>query len=150
MAQRPKGRDGSTIRVMPAPVPSAWADNTNNNGSVSINDVTPVAASKPQMGRNGHCREPVKGPWAIPQSQVWTSKATTPPGEHVVHPGEALAIKEAADGHVTGPWTMTRSPGRTSKATMSPGKLVARPGEALAIKKAANAHDDLCHGMAPL
>ncbi len=63
----------------------------------------PVAASKPQKACNDHCRVLIKGPWAIPQSPVRTSKATTPPGEHVVHPGEALAIKEVADGHVTTP-----------------------------------------------
>jgi hypothetical protein len=73
-----------------------------------------------------------------------------PSGKHVTHPGEASAIKEAADGHVTEPRTMTRSPGRTSKATTSPGKLVARPGEALAVKEVANAHNDLRHGMALL
>ncbi len=39
----------------------------------------------------------------IPQSPVCTSKATRPPGEHVMRPGEALAIKEAANGHVTMP-----------------------------------------------
>ncbi len=81
---------------------------------------------------------------------VRTSKATTPPGKHVACPGEALAAKEAADGHVTGPRMMTQSPGWTSKATTSPGKLVACPGEALAIKEAAKAHDNLCHGMALL
>ncbi len=110
----------------------------------------PVAASKPQKVCNGHHRAPVKGPWAIPQSPVQTSKATTPPGEHVARPGEALAIKEVANGHVTWPWTMTRSPGQTSKATTSPGKLVACPGEVLAIKEAADAHDSPRHGMAPL
>jgi hypothetical protein len=31
------------------------------------------------------------------QSPVRTSKATTPPGKHVTCPGEASAIKEAAD-----------------------------------------------------
>ncbi len=61
-----------------------------------------------------------------------------------------MAIKEAADGHVTGPWTMTQSPGWTSKAMTSPGKLVACLGEALAVKEAAKAHNNLCHGMAPL
>jgi hypothetical protein len=79
-----------------------------------------------------------------------TSKATTPPSEHVVRPGEASAVKEAANGQVTGPWTMTQSPVQTSKATTSPGKHVARPGEALAINEAADDHDNLCHGIAPL
>jgi hypothetical protein len=110
----------------------------------------PVAASKPQKARDDHCRTPIKGLWEIPQSPVWTSKATMPPGEHVVRPGEASAVKEAADGHVTGPRMMTWSPGWTSKATMSPGKLVTRPGEAMTGKEAADAHDDLRHGMAPL
>ncbi len=136
---------------MPAPVLSARADKANSNGSIGINDVMPVAVLKPQKARNGHCHAPVKGSWAIPQSPVQTSKATTPPGKHVAHPGEASAIKEVADGgHVLGPRTMTWSPGRTSKAMASPGKLVARPGEALAVKEAADAHDDLCHGIAPL
>ncbi len=150
MARRLEGRDGSTIGVMPATVPSARADKANNEGSIGIDDVTPVAALKPQKAHNGHRRAPVKGPWVIPQSPVRTSKATTLPGKHVARPGEALAIKEAADGHVTGPRTMTRSPGQTSTATTSPGKLVVRPGEVLAIKEAANAHDDLRHGMALL
>jgi hypothetical protein len=87
------------IGVMPAPVPSAWADKGNNDSSVGINDMTPVAASKPQKAHDGHHRTPIKGPWAIPQSPVRTSKATTPPGEHVERPGEASAIKEAADNH---------------------------------------------------
>jgi hypothetical protein len=110
----------------------------------------PVVVTKPQKAHNGHCCVPIMGPWAIPQSPVWTSKATMPPGEHVVRPGEASAIKETANGHVTGPRTMTRSLGWTSKATTSPGKLVARPGEAVAGKEAAGAHDNLRHGMAPL
>jgi hypothetical protein len=110
----------------------------------------PVAASKPQKARNGHCRAPIKVSWAIPQSPVRTSKATIPPGKHVARPGEALATKEVADDHVMGPCTMTRSPGRTSKATTSPGKLVAHPGEVLAEKEAANAHNNLRHGIAPL
>jgi hypothetical protein len=135
---------------MPAPVPSAWADEANNGSSIGIDDVMPVAASKSQKARDGDRRAPVKGPRAIPQSPVRTSKATTPPGEHVARPGEALAVKEAADGHVTGPQTMTQSPARTSKAMTSLGKLVACPGEALAVKEAADAHDDLRHGMAPL
>jgi hypothetical protein len=109
-----------------------------------------VAASKPRKARDGHRLMPIKGPWAIPQSPVRTSKATTPPGKHVSRPEEASAFKEAANGHVMGPQTMTRSPGRTSKATTSPGKLVAHPGEALAGKDAANAHHNLRHGMAPL
>jgi hypothetical protein len=73
-----------------------------------------------------------------------------PPRKHVARPGEALAVKELADGHVTGPRTMTRSPGGTSKATASPGKRGACPGEAFAVKEAADAHNDLRHGMAPL
>jgi hypothetical protein len=150
MARQPKGRDGSMIGVMSAPVPSAWADKANNNGSVGINDMMPVEVLKPQKACDGHRRAPAKGPWAIPQSAVRTSKATTLPGKHVARPGEALAVKEVADGHVTGPQTMIRSLGWTSKATMSPGKLVARPGEALAVKEVANAHDNLRHGMAPL
>jgi hypothetical protein len=135
---------------MPALVPSAWADEANANGSASINDVMPVAASKPQKERDGHRHAPVKGPQAIPQSLVRTSKATIPPGEHVTCPGEASAIKEVANSHVTGPRTMTRSPGRTSKATTSPGKLFAHPGETLAIKEVANTHNNLRHGTAPL
>jgi hypothetical protein len=150
MARRLKGRDGSTIGVMPAPVPSARADEANDDGSVGINDMMPVAALKPQKACNGHRRMPIRGPRTRTQSPVRTSKATTPPSEHVARPGEASAIKEAADSHVTGPRTMTRSPGRTSKATTSPSKLVACPGEALAVKEAADAHDDLRHGMALL
>jgi hypothetical protein len=138
------------IGVMPAPVPSAWVDKANNSSSVGIDDVTPVMVSEPQKACNGYCCVPVKGTRAIPQSVVQTSKATTPPGKHGAHPGEALAIKEVADGHVTGPWTMTRSLGRTSKATTSPGKLVARSGEALGVKEVANAHGNLRHGMAPI
>jgi hypothetical protein len=84
------------------------------------------------------------------QSPVWTSKATPPPGKHVARPGEASAVKEAANGQVTGPWTMTWSTVRTSKATTSLGKHVARPGEALAVKEVADDHDNLCHGMALL
>ncbi len=84
------------------------------------------------------------------QSLVRTSKATTPPGEHVARPGEALAVKEVADSQVTGPRRMTWSPVRTSKAMTSPRKHVARPGEASAIKEAADDHDNLCHSMAPL
>jgi hypothetical protein len=84
------------------------------------------------------------------QSLVRTARATTPPGKHVVCPGEALAVKEAADGHVTGPQTRTKSPVRTAKATTSPGKHVTNPGAALALKEAANDHDNLRHGMAPL
>ncbi len=49
MAQRPEGHDGSTIRVMSAPVPSVRADKANENGSVGINNVMPVEALKPQM-----------------------------------------------------------------------------------------------------
>jgi hypothetical protein len=112
--------------------------------------VTPVVATKPQKVHDGHHHAPIKGPRAIPQSPVWTSKATTPPGKHVVCPGEAWAVKDAADGHIGGPWTMIQSPGWTSKATTSPGKLVVRPGEAVAGKEAAGAHDNLCHGMALL
>jgi hypothetical protein len=84
------------------------------------------------------------------QSPVRTSKATTPPSEHVVRPGEALAVKEAAEGQVMGPRMMTRSPVQTSKATTYPGKHVACPGEASAIKEAANDHNNLHHGMALL
>jgi hypothetical protein len=135
---------------MPAMVPSAWADKANNDGSIDINDVTPVAASKPQKARNDHCHTPIKRPWAIPQSPVRTSKATTPPGKHVARPGEGSVVKETANGHITGPWMVTQSPGRTSIATTSPGKLVAHPGEALAVKEVADAHDNLRHGMAPL
>ncbi len=138
------------IGVMPTPVLSVQADKANNNGSIGINDLMPVAASKPQKVHDGHCRAPIKGPWAIPQSPVRTSKATMPPGEHVACPGEASAVKEAANGHVMGPRKMTRSPGQTSMATMSPGKLVACPGEALAIREAADAHNNLRHGMALL
>ncbi len=98
---------------MPATVPSAQGDKANNNSSVGIDDMTPVAASKPQKARNGHRCAPIKGPWLIPQSPLRTSKATMPPGKHVARPGEALAVKEAANSHVTGPWTMTRSPGWT-------------------------------------
>ncbi len=86
----------------------------------------------------------------LTQSLVQTSKATTPPGQHITHPGEASAVKEAANSQVTGPWTMTWSPVRTSKATTSPRKHVTRPGEASVIKEAADDHDNLCHGMAPL
>jgi hypothetical protein len=93
---------------------------------------------------------PSRGLGRYPMRAVRTSKATTTPGKHVARPGEASAVKEAADGHVMGPRTMTWSPGRTSKATTSSGKLVAHPGEALAIKEAADAHDNLRHGMAPL
>ncbi len=118
--------------------------------SPQCTNVTPVMATKPQKAHDGHPHAPVKGPWAIPQRPVWTSKATTPPGKHVVRPGEASAVKEAADGHVTEPRTMTRSPGQTSKAMTSPGKLVAHPGEAVAGKEADGAHDNLRHGMAPL
>ncbi len=150
MARRLKGCDGSTIGVMPATVPSAWANKVNNNGSIGIDDVMPVAALKPQKARNGHRRAPIKGPRAIPQSQVQISKATTPLGEHVARPGEASAVKEVADGHITGPRTVTRSPGRTSTATTFPGKLVVHPGEALAIKEVADAHNNLRHGIAPL
>jgi hypothetical protein len=84
------------------------------------------------------------------QSQVRTSKATTLPGKHVTRPGEASAVKEAADGHVTGPWTMTRSLVRTSKEMASPSKHVAHPGEALAGKEAADDHGNLRHGVTPL
>jgi hypothetical protein len=62
-----------------APVPSAQADKANNAGSIGINDVTPVAASKPQKTSNDHRRAPIKGPWVIPQSPCRTSKATMPP-----------------------------------------------------------------------
>jgi hypothetical protein len=61
-----------------------------------------------------------------------------------------LAIKEAANGHITGPWARTRSPVWTAKATTSQGKHVANPGEASAVKEAANDHDNLHNGMAPL
>jgi hypothetical protein len=135
---------------MPTPVPSAWVDKANNDGSIGINNVTPVAALKPQKARDGHRCVPVKGPWVIPQSAVRTSKATTPPSKHVTRPGEVSAVKEAANGYITGPRTMTRSLGQTSKAMMSPGKLVACPGEALAIKEVADVPNNLRHGMAPL
>jgi hypothetical protein len=74
----------------------------------------------------------------------------TPPGKHVLQPGEALVVKEAAKGHVTGPWTRTRSPVWTFTATTSPGKHVVGPEEVLAIKEAANSHKNLRHGMALL
>jgi hypothetical protein len=135
------------VGVMPAPVPSAWADKVNNDSSVSIDDVTPVVASKPQKTHYGHCRTLFRGPRTMTQSPARTSKATTPLGEHVACPGEASAIKEVADTHVMRPWMMTRSPVQTSKATMSPGKHVARTGEALAVKEASNIHDNLRHGM---
>ena len=122
-------------------VPSAWADKANNDGSIDINDVTPVAASKPQKARNDHCHTPIKRPWAIPQSPVLSSKATTPPGKHVARPGEAPVVKEVVDGQFMV---------RTSKATMPPGKHVTCPGEALAVKEVADNHDNLHHGMAPL
>jgi hypothetical protein len=79
-AQQLGGCGTLTIGVMPAPVPSAWADKANNNNSIGIDDVTPVAASKPRKARNGHCRAPVRGPRTMTHSLVRTSKATTPPG----------------------------------------------------------------------
>jgi hypothetical protein len=136
--------------VMPTPVSSPRADKANNDDSIGINDVMPVAASKPQKGHNGHCRAPIRGPWTLTQSLVQTSRATTPPSKHDADPGEALAVKEAANGHVTGPWTRTRGPVQASKATTSPGKHVAGSGEVLAIKEAADDQDDLRHGMALL
>jgi hypothetical protein len=135
---------------MPIPVPSHQADKANDEDSVGIDDVMPVAGSRPRKAHNGPGRTPFRGPQTMTQSLVRTSRATTPPGKHVACPGEAFAVKEAADGHVTGPQARTRSPVRTAKATTSPGKHVANPGEALAVKEAANDHDDLCHGMAPL
>ncbi len=41
----------------------------------------------------------VTGPWTRTRSPVWIAKATTTPGKHVANPGEALAIKEAANDH---------------------------------------------------
>jgi hypothetical protein len=135
---------------MPAPVPSAWGDEANGNGSIYISDVMLVGALKSQKAGDGHRRAPIRGPWTMTRSPVQLSRSTTPPGKHVACPGEASAVKEAADGHVTGPWTMNWSPVRTSKAMTSPGKHVVGPREASAIKEAADNHVNLPHGMAPL
>jgi hypothetical protein len=135
---------------MPVLVPSLWADKVNDNDSVSINEVMPVARSRPQKVQDGHRLVPIRGPWTMTQSLVRTSRATTPPGKHVPYPEEVLAVKEAADNHVTGPWTRTQSLVRTAKATTTPGKHVVNPGEASAVKEAAEDHNDLRHGMALL
>jgi hypothetical protein len=138
------------IGGMSVPVPSLWADKANDDDSIGVDDVMPVVGSRPQKAHNCHGYAPIRGPWTMTQSPVWTSRATTPPGKHVACPGEALAIKEAADGHVMEPWARTRSPVRTAKATTSPGKHVPNPREALAVKEVAKDHGDLCHGVAPL
>jgi hypothetical protein len=131
-------------------VPSHWADKANDNDSIGINDVMPVAGSRPQKAHNGPGPVPIRVPQTMIQSPVQTSRATTPPGKQVARPGEAFAIKEAANGHVTRLQARTRSPIWTTKVTTSLGKHVANPGEALTIKEAADNHDDLRHGMALL
>ncbi len=50
----------------------------------------PGEVSAVKEAADGH----ITGPWTMTQSLVWTSKATTSPGNW-----EALAIKEAADNH---------------------------------------------------
>jgi hypothetical protein len=122
---------------MPVPVPSRWADKANDNDSVGVNDVTLVAGSRPRKAHNGPGRVPIRGPRTMTQSPAPISRATMPPGKHVARPGEAFAIKEVANGHVTGPRARTRSPVQNAKAATSPGKHVANPGEASAVKEAA-------------
>jgi hypothetical protein len=89
--------------VMPVPVPSRRANKVNVNNSVGVIDMTPVAGSRPQKVHDGPGGAPIRGLRTMTQSPVQTSRATTTPGKHVTRPGEALAIKEAANSHVTGP-----------------------------------------------
>jgi hypothetical protein len=131
------------------PVPSRKANKADDDDSVSVDDVMLVAGPRAHKAPNGPGCAPVKGPQMMTHSPVRTSRATTPPGKHIACPGDAVAVKEVANGHVTGPQARIQSPVWTSKATMSPGKHVMNPGEASAVKEAINNHDDLRHGMAP-
>jgi hypothetical protein len=56
---------------------------------------TQGGASAIKKVADGH----VTGPWTMTRSPGWTSKATTSPGKLVACPGEALAVKEAANTH---------------------------------------------------